>query len=83
MCLGIPLLGVDETWKLSRIADEKDWSVIEHPIQVSFFSLDLDRESLHIQDSRPIVSQGMAPENVMCVPEDRGRYQRIQILPQP
>lgn len=48
----IPLLGMDETRKLGRIAEEKDWGVIENPIEISFFSLDLDREPLHIQDKR-------------------------------
>ena len=32
--------------ELGRIAEEKDWGVIEHPIKVSFFGLDLDRKSL-------------------------------------
>lgn len=39
---------MDETGELERIAEEKDWGVVEHPIEISFFSLDLDRESLHI-----------------------------------
>jgi len=39
---------MDETRKLGRIAEEKDWGVIENPIEVPFFSLDLDREPLHI-----------------------------------
>jgi len=33
--------------ELGRIPDEKDWGVVEHPIEVSFFGLELDRESLH------------------------------------
>ena len=43
---------MDEIGELGRIAEEKDWGVVEHPIKVSFFSLDLDRESLHIGDKR-------------------------------
>ena len=47
MCLGIPLLGVDEMRELGGIAKEEDGGVVEYPIEVSFFSLDLDRKSLH------------------------------------
>jgi len=43
---------MDETRKLCRIAEEKDWGVIEHPIEVSFLSLNLYREPLHIEDKR-------------------------------
>ena len=48
--LGVPLLSVNEMGELCRIAEEKDWSVVEHPIEVPFFGLDLDRKSLHIPD---------------------------------
>ena len=45
---------MDETRKLCRIAEKKDWGVIENPIEISFFSLDLNREPLHIQDKREV-----------------------------
>ena len=46
VCLRVPLLGMDEIWELCRILYEKDGGVIEYPIEVSFFSLNLDRKSL-------------------------------------
>ena len=41
---------MDEMGELGGIAEEKDWSVIEYPIEVSFFGLDLDRKSLRTAD---------------------------------
>jgi len=32
--------------ELGRIPEEKDRGVVEHPVEISFFGLDLDRESL-------------------------------------
>ena len=48
MSLRVPLLSVDEMGELCRITEEKDWSVVEYPIEVSFFGLELDRKSLHM-----------------------------------
>jgi len=58
---------VDEMGEFRRIAEEKDWSVVEHPIEVSFFGFDFDRKTLHILEKRRhqrivIVSQGMSRE---------------------
>ena len=32
--------------ELGRITEEEDWGVVEHPIEVSLFGLDLERKSL-------------------------------------
>ena len=45
--LRISLLSVNESWELGGITEEKDWGVIEHPIEISLFGLELDRKSLH------------------------------------
>lgn len=41
--------------KFCGISEEEHWSVIEHPVKVPFFGLDLGGESLHA-DFRPIVT---------------------------
>ena len=51
MRLGVPLLSMDEMGEFCRIAKEKDRSVVEYPIEDTFFGLDLDRKSLHILES--------------------------------
>jgi hypothetical protein len=47
--LRIPLLGVNKMGKLRRIPDEKYWSVVKHPVKVSFFGFNLDGETLHAE----------------------------------
>lgn len=37
---------MNESGELCRVTDEKDWGVIEYPIEVPFFGLDLDRKPL-------------------------------------
>ena len=49
--LRIPLLSMNEMGELGRITDEKDWGVVEYPIEVSFLRLDLDRKSLNVQEN--------------------------------
>ena len=46
VCLGISLLSMNEMRELGRITEEEDWGVVEHPIEVSLFGLDLERKSL-------------------------------------
>ena len=57
--------------ELGRIAEEKDWGVIEHPIKVSFFGLDLDRKSLHIRMKQPDI-QGMSRRGLVIDSRTRG-----------
>ena len=43
-----------------RIAKEKDRSVVEYPVEDTFFGLDLDRKSLHILksvDTSPLLAK--------------------------
>src|SRR5271168_471257 len=45
VCLRMPLLGVDEIWKLYRIADEKNWRVVANEIVVAFLGVELECEA--------------------------------------
>ena len=40
--LGVPLLGMDEDGELGRIPHEKDGSVVEHPVPVALFGVELE-----------------------------------------
>ncbi len=51
MCLGVPLLSMDEVWELGTIADEEDGCVIEHPVPVPILGSDLRRETTGITSS--------------------------------
>lgn len=51
MSLGVTLLGVDEVGELGRISDEEDGSVVEHPVNVSLISFDLDGKATGITGS--------------------------------
>lgn len=48
MGLRITLLGMDKMWEFGGVADEEYWSVVEHPIEVTFSGADLDGESTGI-----------------------------------
>ena len=48
MSLGVTLLSVDEMRELGRITDEEDGSVVEHPIEVTLLSPDLDSETTRV-----------------------------------
>lgn len=49
--LGVPLLSVDEEWKLGRITDEEDGGIVIHPVPVAFFCVELDGEAARVTGS--------------------------------
>jgi len=49
--LRITLLSVNEVWELGWVTKEEDWSVVEDPVEVTFLSSHLDRESTRITSS--------------------------------
>jgi hypothetical protein len=51
VCLRVTLLGVDKVRELGGISDEEHRCVIEHPVQVSFFSSQFDGETTRIAGS--------------------------------
>ena len=44
----MPLLGMDEVWKLVRIANEKDRRVVAHQVPIAFFSVKLQGKPAHV-----------------------------------
>lgn len=51
ICLGVPLLGVDEEREIGRITEEKDGGVVVDPIPVAFFCIEFDGEAAGIAGS--------------------------------
>lgn len=43
--LGVTLLGMDEVGEFSRIPDEEDRGVVEHPIEIALVRPNLDRKT--------------------------------------
>lgn len=48
MCLRVALLGVDEVREFGGVAEEEDGGVVEHPVQVTLFSPEFDREASRV-----------------------------------
>ena len=48
ICLRVAFLRVNENRKLGRISEEEDRSVVEYPIPVALFRVQLDRKSSRI-----------------------------------
>ena len=48
MSLRVPLLSVDEVRELGRVPDEEDWSVVEHPIEVTLVCFQFDSKTTRI-----------------------------------
>ena len=46
--LRMPLLRVNEVWKLYRIADKKDGRIVANEIVVAFFCVKLEREATRV-----------------------------------
>jgi len=48
MGLGVTLLGVDEVREFGWVTNKEHWSVIEDPVEISFFSADFDGKTTRI-----------------------------------
>jgi hypothetical protein len=51
MCLRVALLGVNEVGELGGVAKEKDWSIVEDPIEVAFVCANFDSETAGVTGS--------------------------------
>lgn len=51
MRLRIALLGMNKVRKLGRIAKEEDGSIVEYPVEIAFFSTNLDSKTTGITGS--------------------------------
>jgi hypothetical protein len=50
--LRVPLLGVNEKWKLGGVSKEEDRGVVPDKVPVSLSRLDLDRETTRVTSLR-------------------------------
>lgn len=51
ICLGVPLLGVDEEGEIGGITDEKDGGVVVNPVPVTLICIEFDGEAAGITGS--------------------------------
>jgi hypothetical protein len=45
VCLGMPLLSVNEVWKFDRIPNEENWRIVSNHIKNAFFCVKLYSET--------------------------------------